>query len=65
MSTLNPIPAPSSFQIGDRVQRIEDRDVTAATVIKIESVGDDTILELQYDEGGTGWWPATSVRHLT
>lgn len=58
---MDPTP---SYKIGDRVQRIEQRDVTAATVITVQTVGDDDIiLELQYDEGGTGWWPATSVRH--
>lgn len=53
------------YKVGDRVERIEDREVTAATIISIQTVRDDTILELQYDEGGTGWWPTSSVRPLT
>lgn len=53
------------YQVGDRVERIEDREVTAATVISIQTVGEDIVLELQYDEGGTGWWPVSAVRPLT
>lgn len=53
------------YQVGDRVERIEDREITGATVLSIQTVGDETILELQYDEGGTGWWPATSIRPLS
>lgn len=52
------------YSIGQRVERIEDREVTAATVISIQTLGDETVLELQYDEGGSGWWPATCVRPL-
>ena len=53
------------YQIGDRVERIEDRAEVAATVISVQTIGDEVVLELQYDEGGTGWWPATAVRPLS
>jgi len=41
------------FQIGQRVNRIENRETTEATVIEVieESV------HIEYDEGGDGWWP--------
>lgn len=42
------------FMVGDRVTRIEARDVVGATVIAVD--GDN--VELAYDEGGTGWWPS-------
>lgn len=55
---------PIEYKVGDRVDRIENREVTAATIISIEQVGQDIILEIQYDEGGSGWWPATAVKPL-
>jgi len=75
LPTAAPSPAPTAttpastaspteveYQIGDRVERIEDRDVTAATVIEIQNYQETTSLLLQYDEGGMGWWPSTNVR---
>lgn len=60
---------PHIFQIGDRVERIEDRLNTSATVISIQeytSVGGETIqsIEISYDEGESGWWPPTCLRPL-
>lgn len=52
------------YQIGDRVERIEDRPVISATIITIQEVDSTTIVELQYDEGGTGWWPVSCIRPL-
>lgn len=46
-----------TFSIGDRVNRIEDREVTGATVIAI----DGEHIEIEYDEGGTGWWPPEAL----
>ena len=46
------------MNVGDRVERIEDRDVVGATVLEVD--GDVVLLE--YDEGGTGWWPVDCVR---
>ena len=42
------------FIVGERVNRIEIREVVGATVIAVD--GDN--VELAYDEGGTGWWPS-------
>lgn len=44
---------------GQRVKRIEDRAITGATVI---SVAEDGAVQIAYDEGGTGWWPAECLR---
>jgi hypothetical protein len=53
------------FQIGDRVERIEDRPIVAATVI---SINEDPIVpqlvEISYDEGGSGWWYSSALRPL-
>lgn len=53
---------PTTFKVGDRVDRIEDREVTGATIISIEEHGDRISVELQYDEGGTGWWPVDCIK---
>lgn len=45
------------FNIGERVHRIEVREVVGAVVIAVD--GDN--YELQYDEGGTGWWPMSAL----
>jgi hypothetical protein len=63
MSTETSTETPT-YQAGDRVERLEDREVTAATVIRVQQVGNDVIVEIEYDEGGSGWWPATSIRPL-
>jgi len=47
--------------IGSRVRRIEDRSSVLATIIAIELLEDSFVLELAYDEGGTGWWPLDAV----
>lgn len=54
------------FKPGDRVRRIEDRDVTGATVSHVESVGgngpdDEPVYALDYDEGGIGYWPESAL----
>jgi hypothetical protein len=54
----------SPFKVGDRVERIEDRAVTGATILSIVARETENIFELQYDEGGTGWWPESSIRAL-
>ena len=56
-----------SFVVGQHVHRIEDREVTGATILSIvESPGvtgvDDVAVELEYDEGGRGWWSVSSMR---
>ena len=50
--------------IGSRVRRIEDRSSVLATIIAIELLEDSFVLELAYDEGGTGFWPLNSVELL-
>ena len=46
--------------VGDRVNRLEDRDVTGATVLAVEGSN----VEIAYDEGGTGWWPVDCLQPL-
>ena len=56
----------SIFKVGDRVDRIEDRDVTAATVIQIIERDDGNMIEISYDENPTnsGWWPESALRPI-
>jgi hypothetical protein len=54
---------PSSiYNIGDHVHRIEDREVTGAIILVIIEGQYDNMIEIQYDEGGRGWWPESSLR---
>lgn len=50
------------FTVGQHVHRIEDREITGAIILSITGTGKDASVELQYDEGGTGWWPITCIR---
>lgn len=52
------------FQIGDRVERIENREEVSATVISIDDTNEEKVYGLEYDEGGTGWWPESCLRKL-
>lgn len=52
------------YNIGDRVDRIEDREITGATIISIQDSDDSIIVELQYDEGGSGWWPLSAIKPI-
>lgn len=45
------------MQVGDRVNRIEDREVVGATVIAF----DGNFVFISYDEGGEGWWPIEAL----
>jgi hypothetical protein len=45
------------FNVDDRVNRVEDREATGATVLEVD--GENVLIA--YDEGGTGWWPASSL----
>lgn len=52
------------YKVGDRVRRIEDREVVGATILQVVEMGDGGwSVELQYDEGGTGWWPVSCIEH--
>ena len=68
------------FKVGMRVDRIEDREITGATIIGIQSRGESVTeatylpddynmmdmisAEIAYDEGGTGWWPLSCLRPI-
>lgn len=52
------------FKVGDRVNRIEDREVTGATVLAVQESDNGDVYELQYDEGGSGWWPENCIQLL-
>jgi hypothetical protein len=53
------------YKIGDRVDRIEDRPITGATIIAIQnSTLFGVSYELEYDEGGTGWWPEDCLKPI-
>jgi hypothetical protein len=41
----------------DRVNRIQEQQPTAATVLEVRW---DTVL-IEYDEGGQGWWPISCL----
>jgi hypothetical protein len=50
------------FKVGDRVERIENREIVGATILSIQQINEtETIVELQYDEGGSGWWPINCI----
>ena len=52
---------PMNYEIGQQVSRIEDRAQVLAQVLATAEgpMGQD--LELAYQEGGSGWWPAEAV----
>jgi hypothetical protein len=50
-----------NYTIGQKVKRQEDRPEVGAVVLAVEDGTDGQMLELSYDEGGTGWWPADAV----
>jgi len=54
-----------TYKAGDRVNRIEVRPVVGAVILTTEDGPDGQVLELSYDEGGSGWWPADAVTPAT
>ena len=58
--------ADPKFSVNQRVRRIENRDVTAATVITVGEYNewDGYSYEISYDEGGSGWWPENCLEAL-
>lgn len=50
-----------NYSVGDHVRRVEGRLQVSAVVIAVEQGLDEQLLELSYEEGGTGWWPACAV----
>lgn len=51
------------YNVGDKVRRIEDRAFTLATIIQVHQ-GEEISVELQYEEGGTGWWPVSAIERV-
>jgi hypothetical protein len=49
------------YAIGQQVSRIEDRAQVRAQVLATETGPMGQVLELAYQEGGSGWWPAEAV----
>jgi hypothetical protein len=56
------------FEVGERVKRIENREITGAIVLEItELESDEPIYYIKYDEGpgighdGTGWWSENNL----
>lgn len=50
------------FVVGQHVHRIEDREITGAVIRSIHETAGEVTVELEYDEGGSGWWPITAIR---
>lgn len=52
-----------TFEIEDRVNRNEARDVVGGEVrgIQYNSDIDEDEYLIAYDEGGSGWWPASAL----
>ena len=46
------------MKVGDKVDRIENAEVTGATIMEID--GENLLIE--YDEGGQGWWPIDALQ---
>lgn len=51
----------SQFVVGEEVERIENRTDVRATVLSITERDDENVIEISYVEGGTGWWPESSL----
>jgi len=54
-----------TYKKGDRVNRVEVRPVVGAVVLSTYDSIEGQVLELSYDEGRTGWWPADAVTPAT
>jgi len=54
----------AAFKVGDRVRRVEERELVAATILGVDkSSGPEEYFSylIRYDEGGEGWWPEDSL----
>ena len=60
--TTTPLPA-----IGSRCWRDLISPESGATVLSLspESLNADPMVELAYDEGGSGWWPLSTLVFAT
>ena len=64
--TDTPVPV-TKWNVGDRVELIEDTGSTGATVLEVANImrGDDVFeisYRVAYDEGGEGWWPESALK---
>ena len=50
-----------TYTTGQKVRRLEDRNQVGAVILAVKDGVDGQMLELSYEEGGTGWWPADAV----
>jgi hypothetical protein len=58
--TMTPAPQP---EVGARCWRDRISPTTGATVLTLAAAISDTdsLVELSYDEGGSGWWPLSTL----
>ena len=49
------------YTVGQIVDRKEDREHISAVILTVQNDLFGQILELDYIEGGSGWWPAHCV----
>jgi len=55
------------FIVGQRVKRLEDKEVVGALVLDTTEMNESFSYNIQYDEGqsagnnGTGWWPESCL----
>lgn len=50
----------ADFEIGQPVYRLDSGD-NAATVVAIVTSSGETLVRIDYDEGGSGYWPAHMI----
>jgi len=51
----------NDFSIGQRVARIEEREIVDATVLAVDIGAEGRVYLIAYDEGGEGWWPENAL----
>lgn len=49
------------FAPGASVNRIEDRESVLATVVSVETTGEEPVYLIAYAEGGEGYWPESAL----
>mgnify|MGYP003554271518 FL=1 len=53
------------FEVGQRVNRKEDREIVGATVLEVIVIMDENTYLIEYDEGGQGYWTEDSLVSAT
>ena len=74
--TAAPVPSPAATAatelpaIGSRCWRDQISPTTGATVLHLDTTNaeasgssEEVMVELAYDEGGSGWWPLVTLVH--